>query len=277
MNRRSFFLFLSGTGLLTFLSLRALRADSIPGAVDPAADLAPERLTQGTLSADAYAFKQQVYRLHVERGTKAGRLRIFDLPPSNLAKIPGTNVLMRKDAATALGRLLDAARADLARDLASTETDPITTDRRIRAQKVQELAINNAYRSASLQFSLWDKYFQGYLTATSADRAKLPGGEFGPAAADFMRDYVGVRVAAPGFSNHQGGIAVDFALMIKPDVVHPDEAKMLSASMAQTDPWKESWLWHWLNQRAGEFGFVPYLPEPWHWEYKPDHPGNGRT
>lgn len=279
MKRRAFCLLLGSCGLslLTWVSLRSALADPAPAVPDdPAARIVPERLTQGNLSAEAYAFKQQVYRLHVERGVKTGRARIFDLAPSDLAKIPGTEVLMRKDAAAALGRLLDAARIDLAHDLASTGIDSETADRRTRAQRVQELSVNNAYRSASYQFSLWDRYFQDYLTATQADRAKLPGGEFGPAAAEFMRNYVGVRVAAPGFSNHQGGIAVDFALKLKPDAVQPAGEKTLSASMAQADPWKESWFWRWLNRRAGEFGFIAYLPEPWHWEYKPDQAGKAR-
>ncbi len=273
MNRRALFLLLcvASTGLLTPAASRAAPAE------DPTARVAPERLTQGSLSADAYAFKQRVYRLHVERGTKAGRRRVFDLAPPEIVKIPGTNVEMRKDAAAALGRLLEAARADLARDLASTAQYLDTADQRARAQRVQDLAVNNAYRSASLQFSLWDRYFQAYLRATQAERAKLPGGEFGPGAAEFMRDYVGVRVAAPGFSNHQSGIAVDLALKLKPDAARPAEEKTLSASMSQADPWKESWFWRWLNRRAGEFGFVPYQPEPWHWEYKPDVAGKGRS
>lgn len=231
-----------------------------------AAFLAPERLTRGELSPEAYAFKQRVYRLHVQRGEKAGRARIYDLPPDALATIPGTNVVMRWDAAIALGRLLAAARTDLADDLKSD--DPARAERHQKASQVKELAVNNAYRSASTQFAIWDRNFPKYLADTQKERAALPGGEFGDKAAGLLRDFIGVRVAAPGFSNHQGGIAVDFALRLKDD-------KTLSASMAQTDPWKSSWFWDWLNRRAAAFGFVPYLPEPWHWEYKPG--GAGRT
>ena len=105
-------------------------------------------------------------------------------------------------------------------------------------------------------------------------RLACPGGEFGPDAAALLRDYIGVRVAAPGFSNHQGGIAVDFALRLKPAA--GAGATGLGPSTAQADPWKESWFWRWLGRRAGGFGFVAYLPEPWHWEYLPDRIGKGR-
>ncbi len=253
---------------------RADKTAADKAAADPAAAVAPERLTQGSLSAEEYAFKQKVYRLHVARGVNSGRPRLYDLPPSALATVPGTTTVMRRDAAAALGKLLAAARADLASDQAATGSDAETTDRRARAGRVEALALNNAYRSASTQFSIWDRNFAGYLAATRAQRLALPGGEFGDAAAALLRDYVGVRVAAPGFSNHQGGIAVDFALRLKPTPT--GEASGLGPSTAQADPWKESWFWRWLGRRAGEFGFVAYLPEPWHWEYLPDRVGKGR-
>ncbi len=228
-----------------------------------------KNLSSEGLSSEAYAYKQQVYRLHVARGARSGRPRIFDLPAAELAIIPGTDIKMRRDAAPQLGRLLAAARADLARDLAATGTDATTLDRRHRARRVRELAVNNAYRSASRQFGIWNRNFKQYYEATRVQRQAAPGGEHGAAAAELLRDYIGVRVAAPGYSNHQGGIAVDFALRLQPDPQRADAEKELGASMAQVDPWKESWFWRWLKTRAGEFGFVEYEPEPWHWEYKP--------
>lgn len=245
--------------------------------VDPAAAVAPERLTQGSLSAEEYAFKQKVYRLHVARGVTSGRPRVYDLPPAALAAVPGMKTVMRRDAAAALGKLLAAARADLAADQAATGQGAETADCRARAGRVEALALNNAYRSASTQFAIWDRNFAGYLAATRAQRRAAPGGEFGDAAAALLRDYVGVRVAAPGFSNHQGGIAVDFALRLKPTASAGADGTGLGPSTAQADPWKESWFWQWLNRRAGEFGFVAYLPEPWHWEYLPDRVGKGRN
>jgi hypothetical protein len=281
---RSFVLLVTSLAFLPNVAIRARAGDPPPTVPAPApapadaaaAAIAPEKLTKGTLSDEAYAFKQEVYRRHVERGVKSGRPRIYDLPASDLAEVPGTKTVMRRDAAAALGKLLIAARADLATDLAATGTDAETVDRRTRAQQVQDIGLNNAYRSASTQFAIWNRNFNRYLDATRAGRLKCAGGEFGPAAADLLRDYIGVRVAAPGFSNHQGGIAVDFSLDLKPVAGTPDAKTALGASTADSDPWKESWFWRWLNRRAGEFGFIPYLPEPWHWEYQPDRVGKGR-
>jgi hypothetical protein len=261
--------------LLTAAPTRADKVGADKSVADPAAAVAPERLTQGSLSAEEYAFKQKVYRLHVARGLKSGRPRVYDLSPSALATVPGTAIVMRRDAAAALGRLLAAARADLAADQAATGQGAETTDRHARAGRVEELALNNAYRSASTQFAIWDRNFAGYLAATRPQRLALPGGEFGEAAAALLRDYVGVRVAAPGFSNHQGGIAVDFALRLKPATTGGAGRPALGPAMGQADPWKESWFWRWLGRRAGDFGFVAYLPEPWHWEYLPDRVGKG--
>jgi LAS superfamily LD-carboxypeptidase LdcB len=185
-----------------------------------------------------------------------------------LALIPGTSIPMRKDAAGALGKLLDAARVDLARDLAAPPGDAATEERRVRAQRVLGLEVNNAYRSASQQFAIWNRNFGRYYQDTASKRRESAGGEHSAAAAELLREYIGVRVAAPGFSNHQNGIAVDFALRLKAEKGAAEQ--QLAASMAQSDPWKESWFWHWLGGRAGEFGFVPYEPEPWHWEYKPE-------
>ncbi|MBI3184595.1 MAG: D-alanyl-D-alanine carboxypeptidase family protein [Myxococcales bacterium] len=57
----------------------------------------------------------------------------------------------------------------------------------------------------------------------------------------------GNLAARPGFSNHQGGIAVDI----------------------NVNGWRSAQS-RWLNQHAQEFGFRRTVPsEPWHWEYRP--------
>jgi hypothetical protein len=261
-NMRIPFLFIVACFLL--LPAKVMRAVEPASAAITA--LAPEKLSRGELSDEVYAFKQEVYRRHVARGEQLGRTRVFDLPKDELDLIPGTKILMRKDAAQALGGLLDDARADLARDLMAPKGDKETEARRARALRVKELGINNAYRPASQQFAIWDRNFMKYYDATAKDRAACEGGPHGSAAADLLREYIGIRVAAPGFSNHQGGIAVDFALLLKPGGAETQ----LGPSTAQSDGWKESWFWQWLKKRAGEFGFVEYQPEEWHWEYKPE-------
>lgn len=259
------------SGVQKMANSKSLAAPQTPEEKAAIEALAADKLSDAGLSREAYAFKQRVYNLHVARGTQSRRTRIYDLPVAQLAAIAGTDIKMRRDAALQLGRLLAAARADLVSDLTATGDDAPTAQRRMRARRVRELAINNAYRSASRQFGIWDRNFHKYYEATQEKRRALTGGEHGAQAAEMLREYIGVRVAAPGYSNHQGGIAVDLALQLKPDPEQPAASaeRELGASMAQVDPWKDSWFWHWLKERAGEFGFVEYEPEPWHWEYKP--------
>lgn len=58
----------------------------------------------------------------------------------------------------------------------------------------------------------------------------------------------GNLAAAPGYSNHQGGISLD-----------------ISVGQSYTHP-----VYLWLAQNAGRFGFVNDVRgEPWHWTYKP--------
>lgn len=61
------------------------------------------------------------------------------------------------------------------------------------------------------------------------------------------------RAEPPGYSNHQTGLAIDFAL------TRPGDG--CSDGTAQDDP-----QWKWLNDHAGEFGFRQRYAENWHWE-----------
>lgn len=56
-------------------------------------------------------------------------------------------------------------------------------------------------------------------------------------------------------SPHETGLAVDLGC----GGLSPD------SKTAQTQ--KLTTLYHWLTDHAHTFGFTPYLPEPWHWEF----------
>jgi hypothetical protein len=65
-------------------------------------------------------------------------------------------------------------------------------------------------------------------------------------------------VAPPGTSNHQMGVAIDFA---------GPSTKNLTAttcSARATDPSDETWAW--LKDHASTFGFRQYAVESWHWD-----------
>ncbi len=81
------------------------------------------------------------------------------------------------------------------------------------------LHVNSAFRSMEEQRALYQKYLNG----------------------------TGNLAAKPGYSNHQGGIAVD-----------------INVGGTGTSTYK------WLANNASRFGFVRTVPsEPWHWEYRP--------
>jgi LAS superfamily LD-carboxypeptidase LdcB len=178
-----------------------------------------------------------------------------DLTAADLALVPGTRIRMRKDSARAAGRLLAAATAALAKAKAAGDIDAIRT---------RSLTATSGYRSRAHQERVWREYFPSYYDETAKARAKLPGGPHGEAAIIFMQRYMGARVGAPGFSNHQRGTAIDFAQVRR--IGH-----RIRNSTAGEWPsrWRASWFHHWLIANAGSFGFVPYPKEPWHWEHEP--------
>ncbi|MEO6513575.1 MAG: M15 family metallopeptidase [Candidatus Saccharimonadales bacterium] len=66
----------------------------------------------------------------------------------------------------------------------------------------------------------------------------------------------GLNVAEPGTSNHQMGIAIDFALF------HTKGGTDCSArGTSVNDP-----MWQWLNKNAAKYGIRQYAHESWHWD-----------
>jgi LAS superfamily LD-carboxypeptidase LdcB len=67
-------------------------------------------------------------------------------------------------------------------------------------------------------------------------------------------------LAAPGYSLHNSGIAIDFRTR--------QGRHNLGPSTAQIALWNRSWFFRWLSANAANFGFAqnPNINEPWHWE-----------
>src|SRR5262249_18598670 len=76
-----------------------------------------------------------------------------------------------------------------------------------------------------------------------------------------IKDYMITWKALPGFGNHSQGLAMDFK------TIHDDDE--LGASSHQNPAWERSWLHAWLVLPAKDFGFHPYEPELWHWDWRP--------
>jgi LAS superfamily LD-carboxypeptidase LdcB len=225
-------------------------------------DGAPEG-GEWTGSAAQTAFRQQVLDAHLARSRKRGGAPKPDLAKSDLSPVRGTSISMRKDAAEAASRLLEAALADLAQAKAAGQADALRT---------RGLSANSGYRGSAHQRSLWLKYFAHYYNRTRKAREALADGPHSAKAVAYMLDVFGLpnRIAAPGYSNHQGGIAIDL-----------EQERMKGFAIANSyddgerKKWRASWFFDWLQQNAARFGFQPYKKEPWHWEYRPD--GGGRT
>jgi D-alanyl-D-alanine carboxypeptidase-like protein/calcineurin-like phosphoesterase family protein len=219
-----------------------------------------------TGSADQIAFRGRVLTAHLALSKKARGAPLPDLPDGALKCVPGTDIETLPDTAAAAGRLLAAATADLAKAQQAGDADALRTIR---------LSVNSGYRGSALQRNLWLGYFSakgGYYDRTQAARENLPEGPHSDQAVAYMlkpQRYGGFglmgRIAAPGYSNHQGGIAIDFWQERRKG--HRIENKSGEESRAR---WRSTWFHAWLKDNAATYGFKPIPTEEWHWEYRRD-------
>ena len=214
-----------------------------------------------TNSPDQQVFRERVLHAHLARSKRRRGLPQPDLPDRQLAPVHGTSVAMRADAAVAANRLFKAANADLAKARAAGHADALRTIR---------LTANSGYRGSGHQRNLWLGYFKNYYNQTRKARAAMPEGPHSAKAVSYMLDVFKLpnRIAAPGYSNHQGGIAIDF-------VQKRAKGSEISNSYETKEQkkWRASWFFDWLQNNAARFGFRPYIREAWHWEYHPSAPG----
>ena len=165
--------------------------------------------------------------------------------------------------AEAAGRLLAAANADLA--VAQQAGDP-------DAQRTVRLTATSGYRGSDYQRRLWLGYFATkYYNRTRSARAKIAAGPHSDAASGLHAAVQGRVVTvsadasrAPGYSNHQGGIALD----LKQDRT-PGNKITNDSDAAARCRWRLTWFHGWLRTHAADHGFRPIPTEEWHWEYRP--------
>ena len=162
-------------------------------------------------TANQNAFRDRVLAAHIARSKAAGSAPQRDLRRDELKAIPRTSIETRADTADAAGRLLAAANADLAAAQKAGDAD---------ARRTVRLTATSGYRSSAYQSDLWRQSFSaqgGYYDRTQDARQAIPEGRHSDEAVAYMLKRkkdggfgLGGRIAAPGYSNHQGGIAVDF-------------------------------------------------------------------
>src|SRR5262245_40828659 len=182
--------------------------------------------------------------------------RVDVLRGGALAELPH-GAQSRREPVPALRRMLDDAGSALA--AARAAGDPA-------AQATVDFGVTSAYRSALQQYRLWNGRFPRYFAQTARERASQPGGATGEAAARWLAHWIGRWLGAPGFSNHNDGRAVDLMCRLT-------SGRRLAANRSDIPAWRSTWLHRWLTEHAAAYGFVPYLPEPWQWEYRPDSVG----
>ncbi len=199
-------------------------------------------------SSDQISFMRAVYNACLTRSQNRGRNFVGDVDSNLLRTVENRGqrrYQLRMNAADSYLRMIAQINND------------------INQQRVNvNVRLNSAYRSASHQFRLWNNYFiNKYYRNTISARRSQPGGEHGSAAVRYMMSYVRRRIATPGYSSHNNGLAVDF---------HNTENGRYfknSTSESAKRAWRSSWLHRWLTANAGSYGFVPYSFEPWHWSY----------
>lgn len=173
------------------------------------------------------------------------------LPESAVKRVEGGHRALAPAADAAIS-MLAAARADLAKE---GRTDLV-------------VGITSAYRSADEQYAIWQgkghggsRGFPYYYRQTERARQKATGGEHGPAAVTLLARFMKKWIAAPGYSNHQDGLAFDLGIA----------EKGRPLKKINTD----AWFHQWLVKNADRFDFCPYPTEAWHWVYRPKPTGTG--
>ena len=111
------------------------------------------------------------------------------------------------------------------------------------------LNIVSAYRSPESQMVLYKRALTKYREKLQSTLKREP-------TDDEVEKEARRWVAAPGSSSHQTGRALDLNLGFSTSSENAEKAR-------NSDSYK------WLKEHAQEFGFYPYAPEPWHWEYNP--------
>jgi phosphatidylserine/phosphatidylglycerophosphate/cardiolipin synthase-like enzyme len=197
------------------------------------------------------SFMRATYEAHVARSC---RWRAFEpsVPEADLAEVAKGKYL-RRDAAALATRMLDDAREALRQATAAGDQEALAT---------RSFGISSAYRSALRQYRLWNDRFAGYMADTAQKRASLPSGPVGDEAAQWLARWIGGWLAAPGFSNHNDGRAIDLFCRLT-------SGRVLSADRADISRWQTSWLHQWLAANAARYDYHPYPKEPWHWEHRP--------
>jgi hypothetical protein len=198
---------------------------------------------------DYEAFKEAVLARQIRNASAGGKKYFAPVPKEELEGIEGRHQ-MRIEAARRCKELLAAARLALESDKAANKA---------KAAATSAIGIGSSYRDYDYDKGLWDRYYPDYYKATQEQRDAAAGGPHGPAAVQILARYISPLKAAPGFSNHSNGTAVDFTTTVG--------GKMLTDKSSHS-AWQDSWLHAWLLENANTYHFYKLDSEEWHWDYR---------
>lgn len=214
------------------------------------------------------AFRRKTYNAHIERSKKRTRTGpgkfIMSVDPRKLGSFVdakpegnGKTITLRKEAVQPMQNLLADARAYFK-----------------NSGKKVKITITSSYRDTMEQFNGWRRKFPDYYLLALMNR-KITTDLSDKNAALLAAD-IAPKFGAPGYSNHQKGLAVDFT------VYENGNSFGVSFADSNRNNWrKNSQFFAWLQQHAASYNIHPYEEEPWHWEYnrgivpgEPDIPVN---
>lgn len=241
----------------------ALRPPDHPCGATDEVPLPPCLLRWEGATAEQRAFMHRVYRIARERAAKrrdfvlaADEVAIIERGPCPEAPEDREEGCARtswaqRDAAASARRLLTAARAHFDADR--------------QTHGLRDLMVVTGYRSATFQLEIWEYHFPNRYRATARARARARGGPHGEAAALLLAQHFAARTAAPGFSLHGRGLALDFGCVRR-------DGRFVGSTGRFANTWKRTHCFRWLEAHASRYGFRlnPNIDEPWHWEWHPE-------
>lgn len=194
-------------------------------------------------------FSQAVLERQIARSKARGKTYFAALADEDLEVVEG-RYRMRKTAAKSCRELLQSARAALSEGQKNGDS---------QARLTRSIGICSAYRDYAYDARQWRLTFKKHYDSM-IKKGAYAGREHGNDALRHMLTTMLPLKAAPGFSNHSNGTAVDF------QTNHAGIA--YGADSSQHEGWRRTWLHPWLVQNAAKFGFRPLASEEWHWDHE---------
>jgi len=257
---------------------------------EPSAHFVPPLINE--FSEDYQDFEQSVLALHLDYAThgRPGRRRKDPRPPApsmpdselELVEKDGKKEFkLRKEAAQKCRTLLSAARADLKAEQAEFQKKnkkeqealekEASKNGEVVVTKMHSIGLTSAYRSFEYDSALWHKYYHNkYYRLNHAKLAQIPacqGSMHGWKAVALMVDFIAPVKAAPGYSNHTNGIAVDFSTLEGVVSLTADTGKSKKQLAKHNQRWEKSWFYKWLQSHKSKYGIERIDTEAWHWEF----------